>query len=144
MTLWAQFLRRASCCFHRNDELFFRLTWGEDGARGGAPRLLSPALFQARVIPVLLRLFEVHEEHVRTVLLSHLEAYVEHFTQEQLKKVILPQVGAGRGGAGQASGRAPTALSRGGGGAGGRRGCWGPGSWKGGGIWSVWGTAEKA
>ncbi|KAB0403540.1 hypothetical protein E2I00_007482 [Balaenoptera physalus] len=31
----------------------------EDGARGGAPRLLSPALFQARVIPVLLRLFEV-------------------------------------------------------------------------------------
>ncbi|XP_059889765.1 protein-associating with the carboxyl-terminal domain of ezrin isoform X6 [Lagenorhynchus albirostris] len=64
----------------------------EDGARGGAPRLLSPALFQARVIPVLLRLFEVHEEHVRTVLLSHLEAYVGHFTQEQLKKVILPQV----------------------------------------------------
>ncbi|XP_028344502.1 protein-associating with the carboxyl-terminal domain of ezrin isoform X5 [Physeter macrocephalus] len=64
----------------------------EDGARGGAPCLLSPALFQARVIPVLLRLFEVHEEHVRTVLLSHLEAYVGHFTQEQLKKVILPQV----------------------------------------------------
>lgn len=26
------------------------------------------------------------------VLLSHLEAYVEHFTQEQLKKIILPQV----------------------------------------------------
>ncbi|XP_007102105.2 protein-associating with the carboxyl-terminal domain of ezrin isoform X7 [Physeter macrocephalus] len=64
----------------------------KDGARGGAPCLLSPALFQARVIPVLLRLFEVHEEHVRTVLLSHLEAYVGHFTQEQLKKVILPQV----------------------------------------------------
>ncbi|XP_059947275.1 protein-associating with the carboxyl-terminal domain of ezrin isoform X2 [Mesoplodon densirostris] len=64
----------------------------KDGAREGAPRLLSPALFQARVIPVLLRLFEVHEEHVRTVLLSHLEAYVGHFTQEQLKNVILPQV----------------------------------------------------
>ena len=44
------------------------------------------------MIPVLLQLFEVHEEHVRMVLLSHLEAYVEHFTQEQLKKVILPEV----------------------------------------------------
>ncbi|KAG8515735.1 Protein-associating with the carboxyl-terminal domain of ezrin, partial [Galemys pyrenaicus] len=58
------------------------------------PHLLGPkkALFQSRVIPVLLQLFEVHEEHVRMVLLSHLEAYVGHFSQEQLKKVILPQV----------------------------------------------------
>ncbi|XP_023617419.1 protein-associating with the carboxyl-terminal domain of ezrin isoform X2 [Myotis lucifugus] len=56
------------------------------------PRLLSPALFRSRVVPVLLQLFEVHEEHVRTVLLSHLEAYVEHFTPEQLRIVILPQV----------------------------------------------------
>lgn len=67
------------------------------GAPGG---LLSPALFQARVIPVLLRLFAVHEEHVRVVLLSHLEAYVEHFTPEQLRKVILPQVRHGRRGLG--------------------------------------------
>ncbi|XP_047560304.1 protein-associating with the carboxyl-terminal domain of ezrin isoform X3 [Lutra lutra] len=64
----------------------------KDSAPGEPPCLLSPALFQSRVIPVLLRLFEVHEEHVRMVLLSHLEAYVGHFTQEQLKKVILPQV----------------------------------------------------
>ncbi|XP_027465926.1 protein-associating with the carboxyl-terminal domain of ezrin isoform X5 [Zalophus californianus] len=64
----------------------------KDSARGDTPCLLSPALFQSRVIPVLLQLFEVHEEHVRMVLLSHLEAYVEHFTQEQLKKIILPQV----------------------------------------------------
>ncbi|XP_072802253.1 protein-associating with the carboxyl-terminal domain of ezrin isoform X2 [Vicugna pacos] len=64
----------------------------KEHARGETPCLLSPALFQSRVVPVLLRLFEVHEEHVRMVLLSHLEAYVEHFTQEQLKKVILPQV----------------------------------------------------
>ncbi|XP_044940508.1 protein-associating with the carboxyl-terminal domain of ezrin isoform X4 [Mustela putorius furo] len=64
----------------------------KDSAPGEPSRLLSPALFRSRVIPVLLRLFEVHEEHVRMVLLSHLEAYVGHFTQEQLKKVILPQV----------------------------------------------------
>ncbi|XP_004688525.1 PREDICTED: protein-associating with the carboxyl-terminal domain of ezrin isoform X3 [Condylura cristata] len=64
----------------------------KDNAQGETPCLLSPALFQSRVIPVLLQLFEVHEEHVRMVLLSHLEAYVGHFSQEQLKKVILPQV----------------------------------------------------
>ncbi|KAL1769922.1 protein-associating with the carboxyl-terminal domain of ezrin isoform X1 [Sigmodon hispidus] len=64
----------------------------KENAPGETPCLLSPALFQSRVIPVLLQLFEVHEEHVRMVLLSHMEAYVEHFTQEQLKKVILPQV----------------------------------------------------
>lgn len=64
----------------------------KDGARGAGPCLLSPALFQSRVVPVLLQLFQVHEEHVRMVLLSHLEAYVSHFTQEQLRTVILPQV----------------------------------------------------
>lgn len=66
------------------------------GAPGETPRLLSPALFRSRVVPVLLRLFAVHEEHVRTVLLSHLEAYVEHFSPEQLRTVILPQVSSGR------------------------------------------------
>lgn len=68
-----------------------------DGSRGASPCLLSPGLFQSRVIPVLLQLFQVHEEHVRMVLLSHLEAYVGHFTQEQLRTVVLPQVSRGGG-----------------------------------------------
>lgn len=59
---------------------------------GERPCLLSPPLFRARVIPALLQLFQVHEEHVRLALLGHLDAYVGHFSPEQLRGVILPQV----------------------------------------------------
>ncbi|XP_073414109.1 protein-associating with the carboxyl-terminal domain of ezrin isoform X3 [Dendrobates tinctorius] len=54
--------------------------------------LLSPALFQIKVIPVLIKMFEVHEEHVRVVLLTHIDAYGELFTLKELKDIILPQV----------------------------------------------------
>ncbi|XP_054977660.1 protein-associating with the carboxyl-terminal domain of ezrin isoform X2 [Sorex araneus] len=62
------------------------------GGPGEVPCLLSPPLFRARVIPALLQLFQVHEEHVRLALLGHLDAYVGHFSPEQLRGVILPQV----------------------------------------------------
>lgn len=85
-----------------------------DGARGAGPccHLLSPGLFQSRVIPVLLQLFQVHEEHVRMVLLSHLEAYVGHFTQEQLRTVILPQVSRGGGSGARPAGQVGAGISR--------------------------------
>ncbi|MEE6508836.1 hypothetical protein FKM82_023156 [Ascaphus truei] len=54
--------------------------------------LLSPALFQTKVIPVLMKMFEVHEGHVRVVLLTHIDAYGELFTLKELKDIILPQV----------------------------------------------------
>ncbi|XP_018420205.1 PREDICTED: protein-associating with the carboxyl-terminal domain of ezrin, partial [Nanorana parkeri] len=54
--------------------------------------LLSPPHFQTRVIPVLMKMFEVHEEHVRVVLLTHIDAYGELFTLKELKDIILPQV----------------------------------------------------
>lgn len=46
----------------------------------------------ARGGPRLLQLLEVQEEHVRTVGQSHLEAYWEHCSAQQLRIVLLPQV----------------------------------------------------
>uniref|UniRef100_UPI00398F1099 protein-associating with the carboxyl-terminal domain of ezrin isoform X2 n=1 Tax=Pristiophorus japonicus TaxID=55135 RepID=UPI00398F1099 len=54
--------------------------------------LLSPNVFREHVIPILLKLYSVREEHVRMVLLSHLDTYADLFLLEDLQEIILPQV----------------------------------------------------
>ncbi|XP_048458427.1 protein-associating with the carboxyl-terminal domain of ezrin isoform X2 [Rhincodon typus] len=54
--------------------------------------LLSPNVFREHVIPILLKLYSVREEHVRMVLLSHLDTYADLFQLEDLQEIVLPQV----------------------------------------------------
>ena len=58
----------------------------------GVSPVLSSDLFKQFIIPELLRIFQVHDSHIRLLLLRHLPRYVHLFDRDSLRTDVLPQV----------------------------------------------------
>ena len=58
----------------------------------GVTPVLNSDLFKAHIIPELQRIFNVHDAHIRLVLLQHFSSYVHLFEEDVLQNEIFPQV----------------------------------------------------
>ena len=61
-------------------------------AENGLNPVFPVEVFRKHVIPEVYKIFHVRDAHIRLVLLSCFENYVEMFDKETLKQFILPQV----------------------------------------------------